>query len=328
MNLTDALKAVVLVVAAGGGAIAASTPAYAQIGGEPMRIIVPAAAGGPTDTFARIIADRLGPELGRTVIVENKSGAGATIAVSEVAGAEPDGNTIGIISSTTAAAESLYQTLPYDLASDIAPIGLYAWMYNVLIVNPSLETASVDDLIARLQQEPGSIAYGSGGNGSAAHLTAELFKIRTQTDMTHVPYRGAAPAVAAVVSNEVQVMFASAGSAVPQVTSGGVVGLAVTAEERVAELPDVPTLSEAGFDFDVRDWIGVIVPTGTPQEAADELHSAISRIVTDPEVRERLAGISVLAAQEPLGPDEFAHHLWGDVDKWGTVIAEAGVTLN
>jgi tripartite-type tricarboxylate transporter receptor subunit TctC len=260
------------------------------------------------------------------VIVENRSGGSGVIAVGEVARAQPDGNTIGIISSTTAAVESLQDKLPYNLRADIQTVGLYAWMYNVLIVNPSIRVSSVRDLVERLRRD--QLAYGSDGHGSAAHLTAELFALNTGTKLTHVPYRGAAPAVLAVVSDQVQLMFASAGSAIPQVKSGAVRGLAVTAMERVSELPDVPTLRESGFDFDVRDWVGVIVPAQTPARVIAGLHEAISSAVMEEKVDRQLSNIFVIPARPSLGPQGFSNFLMKEVEKWGEVVRKANVTLN
>jgi tripartite-type tricarboxylate transporter receptor subunit TctC len=291
----------------------------------PVRIVVGGPAGGNTDIAARLVSDRLAQILGTAVIIENKPGAGGTLAAEVVRNAKPDGLTIGLITASNAANETLIPNKSYRLLTDLEPLGLYAWLANVLIVNPDIKGATVDELVTTLKGRAGT-NYSSGGIGSPGHLSGETFKLRTGVAMTHVPYKGAPPAVLAVVTGEVALMFATASAALPQIRAGKVRPLAVTSSERVAELPDVPTFAQAGLaNFDVQDWVGFVLPKGTPAETRDRLDKAFAAAFADPAVRERLAKNTMLAAPQPLGPQAFGTFLARDVAKWADVIKAAGI---
>ena len=204
-------------------------------------------------------------------------------------------------------------------------MGLYAWLANVLIVHPSINARSAEELIAALKARP-TTNYSSGGIGSPGHLSGETFKRRTGVQMTHVPYKGAPPAVLAVVSNEVTLMFATASAALPQIKGATVRPLAVTSTSRLAALPDVPTFAESGLTgLDVRDWVGFVVPAGTPSDVRERLHRAFAAAFADPDVRRKLEENTMLAVTPPLGPDEFRSFLAADVAKWEKVIRDAGI---
>lgn len=291
----------------------------------PVKIVVGGPAGGNTDIAARLVSDRLAQILGTAVIIENKPGAGGTIAAEVVRNAKPDGLTIGLVTASNAANETLIPNKSYRLLTDLEPLGLYAWLANVLIVNPEIQGATVNELVTTLKGRAGT-HYSSGGIGSPGHLSGETFKLRTGVAMTHVPYKGAPPAVLAVVTGEVALMFATASAALPQIRAGKVRPLAVTSSARVSELPDVPTFAQAGLaNFDVQDWVGFVLPKGTPAETRDRLDKAFAEAFADPAVRERLEKNTMLAAPQPLGPQAFGAFLARDVAKWADVIKAAGI---
>lgn len=306
--------------------IAAAVPqALAQ---QAVKIVVGGPPGGLFDVIIRHAQERLERGLGGPVIVDNKPGAGGTLAVETVKLAKPDGLTIGMINVSSAANESIVKGKSFNLLTDMEPVGLYAYPANVLIVNPAVNAKSVPELIDVLKRATAT-NYSSGGVGSPGHLSGEMFKSRTGVAMTHVPYKGAPPAVLAVVTGEVSLMFATAPSALGQIGPGKVRALAVTTSERLRQLPDVPTVAEAGLaDFNVSDWVGVIVPKGTPVDVRDRLHATLSAAFADPEVRERLRGSAIVPAAKPLNPAEFAAFLKSEVDKWAKVVAEAKISQN
>lgn len=306
----------------GAVAIAVATlPATAQV----TRIVVGGPPGGNTDVAARLVVERLAQELGGTVIVENKPGAGGTLAAEAARNAKPDGLTIALVTASNAANETLQPKKSFSLTADLDTVGLYAWLANVLIVHPSVPANTVTEFVAVLKARPAT-NYSSGGIGSPGHLSGETFKRRAGIAMTHVPYKGAPPAVLAVVANEVTLMFATASAALPQAKAGTVRPLAVTSAARLSALPDVPTFAEAGLGgFDVRDWVGFVVPKGTPVETRARLHRAFAAAFADPAIRKKLEDNTMLAATPPLGPQEFAEFLARDVAKWAQVIRDAGI---
>lgn len=289
------------------------------------RIVVGGPAGGNTDVAARLVSERLAALLGQPVVIENRPGAGGTLAQDAVRGAKPDGSVIALVTASNAANETLMKNKPTSLVNDLEPLGLYAWLANVLIVAPSTPANSVGELVAFLKAR-GGVNYASGGIGSPGHLAGEMFKLKTGVAMTHVPYKGAPPAVLSVVTGETALMFATASAALPQIRGGKVRGLAVTTQQRVAELPDLPTFAEAGLaGFDVQDWVGFVVPKGTPPEVKERLHRAFAEAFADPGVREKLERNTMSAAQPALGPDAFRAFLARDVAKWEALVREAGI---
>lgn len=291
----------------------------------PVRIVVGGPPGGNTDIAARLAADRLSQALGAPVLIENRPGAGGVVAAEFVKNAKPDGTVVGLVTASNAANETLNTSKSYSLVADLDPVGLYVWLANVLIVGPSAPARSINDLVALLKSRS-KTDYASGGVGSPGHLSGETFKLRTGVEMSHIPYKGAPPAVLSVVTGETALMFATASAALPQIRGGKVQALAVTSQSRLAELPDVPTLAEAGLGtIDVLDWAGFVVPKGTPSDIKQKLHQAFSAAYADASVRQKLEQNTMLAAQPPLGPEAFAAFLAKDVAKWERTIREAGI---
>jgi tripartite-type tricarboxylate transporter receptor subunit TctC len=302
-------------------------PATAAAQGAPTRIVVGGPGGGNTDIAARLVVERLAQLLGTTVIVENKPGAGGVVAAEFVKNAKPDGTTIALVTASNAANETIMKSKSYSLVADLEPVGLYAWLANVLIVTPSIKAGSVAELAGELKTL-GNTNYSSGGVGSPGHLSGETYRLRTGVPINHIPYKGAPPAVLAVMTGETALMFATASAALPQIRAGKVRALAVTSTSRLSELPDVPTFAEAGLpNFDVRDWVAFVVPKGTPAATVERLHRAFSDAFADASVRERLEKNTMLVASPSLGPDAFRRFLAEDVAKWARTVREAGIAL-
>jgi tripartite-type tricarboxylate transporter receptor subunit TctC len=303
--------------------LAAWPAAHAQ---PVVKIVVGGPPGGLFDIVLRASSERLGRELGSTVIIDNKPGAGGAVALELVRNAKPDGLTVGMINVAAAANESIIKQKGYNLLTDFEPLGMYMFPVNILIVNPDVPATRVPVLIDVLKAR-GSANYSSGGVGSPGHLAGEMFKARTEVPVTHIPYKGAPPAVLAVVTGEVTFMFATASSAIGQIAPGKVRALAVTTNERLPQLPDVPTMTEAGLvDFNVSDWVGFVLPKGTPTSTRDRMNVALTTTFADPEIRERLRAATFVPAATPLGPAQFGAFLRAEVDKWAKVVREAKIT--
>lgn len=295
---------------------------------QAVRVVVPGPPGGFADIAVRITSDRLQQGLGAPVVIEHRPGAGGTVGLEYLKGTRPDGTTIAMINLSSTVNESLIKGKSYGLLADFDPIGQYAWLANVLIVNPSIAATSVSQLVEVLKAKGGA-HYASGGVGSPGHLVGEMFRLRTGVPLTHVPYKGAPPAVTSVVAGETVLMFATASSAIAQVRGGQVRALAVTVGERMPQLPDVPTLAEAGFaDFNVTDWVGILAPKGTPPEARERIHRAFVAAFADADAQERLRNATILPMAQPLGSAEFADFLKREVDKWAKVVSEAKISPN
>ncbi len=292
---------------------------------QATRIVVPGPPGGFADIVVRLISERLQKELGTPVVIEHKPGAGGTVGLDYLRNTRPDGLTLGMINLSAAANESIIRKKSFGILADFETVGQYAWLANILILHPSHDAANVAAFAAALKQRPNT-AFSSGGVGSPGHLAGELFRMRTGAPLTHVPYKGAPPAVTAVVAGEVAFMFATASSAIAQVKGERVRAMAVTTSERLRQIPQVPTLAEAGFsDFNITDWVGLVVPRGTPQETRERLHRAFAAAFADAEAQERLREATILPAAKPLGPAEFAGFLRAEVDKWARVVREANI---
>jgi tripartite-type tricarboxylate transporter receptor subunit TctC len=304
-------------------AFAAWNAAHAQ---NVVRITVGGPPGGLFDIALRLVSERLEHELGRPFVIENKPGAGGAVALAAVKSAKADGLTLAMINVAAAANESLIRQRGYDLLADFEPVGLYAYPTNILIVNAGIPANSVTELVAVLKAR-GATNYSSGGVGSPGHLAGEMFKSRTGVPVTHVPYKGAPPAVLAVATGEVAFMFATASAAIGQIKGGKVRALAVTTAERLPQLPDLPTMPQAGLaDFDVSDWTGFVLPKGSPQAVRDRLHAAFAAAFGDLDARERLRNATFIPAAPPLGPADFGVFLRAEVEKWAKVVREAGIS--
>ena len=291
---------------------------------KPIRFVVPYPAGGPLDTVARLLGQKVSESVKQPVIVENKPGAGGNIGADSVAKSAPDGYTLlmGAV-ATHAINPTLYASMPYDAIRDFQPVTQLASTPNVLIVNPSLPAASVREFIAYAKANPGKLNFGSGSTGSAGHLAGELFKTMAGVDMTHVPYKGAAPAMQDLIAGRVQLMFDNFASASAQVKAGKVRALAVTTAKRSALAQDLPTIAESGLaGFDINTWFGLFVPAGTPRDVVERLHAEFTQALALPDIREKLLNLGA----EPVGnrPEEFAAYIRSEADKYARVIKASG----
>jgi tripartite-type tricarboxylate transporter receptor subunit TctC len=309
------------------GAIVLPAQAQDKWPSKPITYVVPFPAGGTTDILARLIGQKLGPALGTTVIIDNRPGAGGNIGSELVARAAPDGYTImgGTISSHSINA-SLYK-LSYDPLKSFAPITLIGTNANVLVVNPASPVHSVKELIAAAKAKPGSLSFASAGNGTSQHLSAELFKTMAGIDMVHIPYKGSAPAIQDVIGGQVPLMFDTTVVAGPFIQSGKVRPLAVTSAKRVATLPDVPTMAEAGVPgYEVVSWQAMFAPAGTPPAIVQRLQTEVAAILKQPDVQERLAKLGV----DPSGmaPQQLAEFQAAEIAKWAKVVKAANVKVD
>lgn len=309
--------------------LTAGLPVSAQtFPAKPSRLVVPFPPGGPLDVIGRLIAQRLGDRWGQNVVVENKPGAGGNIGADFVAKAVPDGYTVvmGAL-STHAVNPSLYSKMPYDAQRDFAPITRVAITPNVLVVNPSLPVNSVKELIAYAKAHPGQLSFGSGSTGSAGHLAGELFKVDAGIDMVHVPYKGAAPAMQALLAGDTQLMFDNLANAMAQVKAGTLRALAVTTAERSKLAPELPTMAEAGVTgFDISTWFGLFAPAGTPTEIIGKWNADVVRILDSPEMRERLIAQGAEAA--PDSPADFARFVASELAKYARIVKASGAKVD
>lgn len=290
---------------------------------RPIRLVVPYPTGGPTDVLARIVAAKLPDVLGQPVTVDNRAGASGQIGAGEVARAAPDGHTLLSNASIHVINPSLYAKSPYDAIADFAPVTQLATVPLILVVNNELPVRSVRELIDYAKANPGKLNFGSSGNAAAPHLAGEQFKIMTGVQMQHVPYKGSAPALTDLIGGAIQLMFDSMPSAMPHVKSGKVRAIAVTTARRVAAVPDLPTIAEAGVPgYDIGTWYGVWAPKGTPAPIVQRLHAEIVKVLAMPDVRERYASLGA----EPVGssPDAFAAYCASELQKWGKIVRESG----
>jgi len=301
--------------------LAAAEPPYPS---HPLRIIVPFAPGGASDVVGRLLAQKLGESMGQTVVVDNRAGAGANIGIGLAAKAQPDGYTLLVASSAFAVNPSLYAKAPYDPFRDFQPITCVGSSPNILAVHPAFPAKSVKELIDLVRTQPGKHNYASTGTGTTPHLSGEMFRLAFKLDLNHIPFNGAGPELQAMVSGQVPVGFASVPSFAPQVKAGQLRGLAVTADQRTAVLPDVPSMGELGITGMAGDTFqGLFVPAGIPKPVFARLHKEIMQALARPDVRERLAGIGL----EPVSntPQEFAAQVKADIAKWRKVIQEVNI---
>jgi tripartite-type tricarboxylate transporter receptor subunit TctC len=307
------------------GVLTFPTAAFAQAyPSKPIRFVVPYPAGGPLDTVARLLGGKLSESMKQPVIVDNKPGAGGNIGADAVAKSPPDGYTLlmGAV-ATHAINPTLYASMPYDAVRDFTPVTQVASTPNVLVVNPSIPAGNVREFIAYAKANPGKLNFGSGSTGSAGHLAGELFKSMAGVDMTHVPYKGAGPAMQDLVGGQIQLMFDNLASSLGQIRAGRVKALAVTTAKRTTLAPELPTIAESGLPgFDISTWFGVFVPAHTPQPIVDRLHAELTRALAMPDVREKMVQLGA----EPVGnrPEEFAAYIRSEADKYAQVVKASG----
>lgn len=329
MNFAKKLTVKSLIAAAGALAISSSAIAQDNWPSKPITFIVPYAAGGFADTRMRLLAEELSKELKANVVVENKAGAGGVIGTDFIARAKPDGYTIG---SGNLAPLSVNPTLmpknvKYDVTKDLAPVILIEESPLILSVSNKVDAKNVQDLIALAKKDPGKLTFGSSGVGGAHHLSGELFATAADIDLTHVPYKGGAPASSDLMAGHIDMMFEMGYAAMPAIQSKKVHPLAVTSAKRLPLLPDVPTMQEAGLkDFESYNWQGVIAPAGTPEPIISKLNTAFNNILKKPEVQKAFDSTGGQAAGGT--PEDFAKFIGSETKKWAEVIKTANVTVN
>ena len=295
---------------------------------KPIRLVVPFPPGGSLDVVARAIGQRLAEAWGQPVIIDNRPGAGGNIGADLVAKSAPDGYTIleGAL-STHAVNVSLYGKMPYDPVKDFAPITLVAITPNVLVVSRSFPVNSVPELIAYAKSHPGKLSFGSGSNGSAGHLAGELFKSEAGVDMVHVPYKGGAPALQALLAGDTQLMFDNLANSTPQLKAGRLKALAVTTAKRSVLAPDLPTLAETGLPgFDIYTWWGFMAPAGTPKEIVTKWNAEVTRILGTPEMKQFFAQQG--AEPAPTTPEEFAALIKSEIPKYAKIVKASGAKVD
>lgn len=329
MNNRFSKRRMLLKLAAGAASLSfLGMPASAQSFPErTITLVVPFAAGGSTDVVARVIAQKMGDELGQQIVVENVAGAGGNLGADRVARADPDGYTILMGTVATHALNPLIlKTKPYDPEKDFAPVSLLVVVPNVLVVNPELKVNNVAELIALLKAEPDKYAYASSGNGTPLHLSGELFKSMTGVSMQHVPYKGAGPALNDLLGNQISIMFDNLPSSSSHIKSGTLRALGVTTAERASSFPDVPTIAETVPGYETYTWNALFAPANTPADAIDKLNAAAKKALADPAVAARMADFSAKIVGS--SPEELKTHVSAEIAKWGPVVKDANVQMD
>jgi len=306
-----------------------ATAAMAQ-NDRPITLIVPYAAGGASDILARIVAKNMSLELGRTIIVDNRPGGGTIIGAQLASRAAADGTTLLMATSTTLAInQTLYKSLPYK-PTDFAPVGLVAAVPLVVVVNPSVNVKSLGELVALAKATPGNMTFGSAGNGSPQHLSAEMFKAATKISLTHVPYKGTSAALNDVLGGQVPMMFADLAPVLPQIRAGKLRALAVTSATRLPNLPDVPTVRESAIpgtaDFEAVAWQSIVAPPKTPADIVKTYSAALVKVLNDPAVQKQFAeqGATVRTST----PEQLAAYIRTEGPRWAKVVKASGATID
>ncbi len=310
------MKIILAIALALQAALAAAADVYPS---RPIRLVVPTGAGGNTDTFARIVADKLKGSLGQQVIVDNRSGASGIVGTDIVAKAAPDGYTLLMVFPSHPVNPSLYPDLPYDTLKDFAPITMVTSVTQVLVVNPRVPVHSVKDLIAQAKEKPGEFNHGVVARGSLGDLSAEVFSMMTGAKLTQIAYKGAPQVMTALIGGELQVYFSAPVVAIPQMKAGRVRALGVSTKKRLAVIPDVPTIAEAGVPgYEVVGWNGILAPAKTPRAIVERLNADIVKVIRTPEVEADILAQGI----EPIGnsPEEFGRIIRADVERWGKIL--------
>ena len=294
---------------------------------KPVTVVVPFPPGGTTDVLARALAERLGPVLGQTVIVESKPGAGATLGADHVAKSRPDGYTLLVGAVHHTIASSVYKKLPYDFQKDLVALTTIAMVPNVLAVSASHPAKSVSELVAMAKAAKPELSYGSNGNGTAQHLIGTQFQNQTGTTLLHIPYKGSGPLTTDLLGGQVTMSFDTITPVLPHIKAGKLRPLAVSTARRSSALPEVPTLAESGLaGFDIGTWFGVLAPAGTPKEITTRLAGEMAKIIQSPEFRQRMAEIGA----EPIGntPEQMARQIKDETEKFARLVKDAKVTID
>lgn len=292
---------------------------------RPVKLIVPMTPGGGNDIVGRTVAQTLQARLHQPIVIENRPGAGGNVGTEFVARSPADGYTLLLVSNAQVMNPWLYKQLPFDIIRDFSPVTMLATLPMLVLTNPSLPVNSVSGLIAYARANPGRLSYASPGVGTPHHLATELFKKTAGIDMVHVPYKGGAPTVTALIAGEVQVMFGVVATTMPHVKAGKLRALATAEARRIPMMPELPTVAESGIEgFGVGIWFGIVAPAGTPASVVAQLSGETRRVLELPEIRERLLAQGFVIAYQD--PDEFRSAIAADYDKWGKVIRAVGVT--
>jgi len=295
---------------------------------KPVTVIVPFPAGGGTDAFARPLTAQLSKQLGKQFIIDNRGGAGGTVGASIAAKAAPDGYTLFVGGAHHAIAPSFYKKLDYDIEKDFIPITVIAQPPQVVVVNPvKVQANTLKELIAYAKANPGKLNYGSAGNGSSHHLAGELFKLQTQTFITHIPYKGAGPALSDLIAGQVDMVFDGLGSSAQHIRAGRIKALAVASKTRSAAFPNVPTAAEAGVPgYEVSTWYALWVPKGTPKEVVDKLYAETTKALNSPEMKQ--IWLQNGSETPVFTPDQFAQFEHAEIKRWADVVQRSGAKID
>jgi tripartite-type tricarboxylate transporter receptor subunit TctC len=301
-------------------ALGASAQSYPT---KPVKIIVPFAAGGPADLYARIIGERLQAALGQAVVIDDRPGGGAIVGTDAVAKSAPDGYTLLMMSNTQTVNESLFAEKPYSLTRDLVPVAPVNYSDLVMVVHPSVPAANLREFLALAKAKPGTLNYASSGPGTPYHMAGELLKAMAGVDIVHIPYKGSAGARTDILGGQVQMMFDAITTMAPNVRAGKLRALATSGKVRSTVLPEVPTVSEAGVPgYDAVIWLGIMAPAGTPRSIVDRLNTEITRATNAPEMKDAWAKQGAVAMA--MSPDEFGRYIREDIDKWARIVKISG----
>jgi tripartite-type tricarboxylate transporter receptor subunit TctC len=303
--------------------VALPVPAQQPYPAKPVKIIVPFAAGGPADIYARAIGEKLSAALGQPFVIEDKPGGGSIVGTDAAAKSAPDGYTLLMMSNTHTVNESLIPERPFVLMRDFIPVAPVNYSDLVLVVHPSVNAPTLKDFIALAKAKPGSLNYASSGSGTPYHMAGELFKVSAGVDIVHVPYKGSSGARTDLLGGQVQMMFDAITTMAPNVRAGKLRALATTGKTRSSVLPDVPTLNEAGVPgYEAVIWLGIMAPAGTPRPVVEKLNAEITRIVNSPEVKDAWAKQGAVSMS--MSTEEFARYMREDIDKWARIVKISG----
>lgn len=307
----------------------ASSPAFAQAAypNRPVKFIVPFPAGGPVDVTARAMAQKLGELWGQNGIVDNRAGAGGIVGAEIAVKLPADGYNLFVCSIHHSVLPALKPNLSYNIEKDFVPVSFGAMFPVILVAHPSLPVKNVAELIALAKREPGKIAFSSSGNGGGTHLAGELFNMHAGTQLQHIPYKGSAPAMTDLLGGQVQLMFADAPTALPQIRAGKVRALGVASAQRSALLPDLPTIAEGGVPgYEAYSWAALVAPAGTPKDIVAKISTDLQRVMTQPDVKQRLFDAGAEAM--PTSPEKLAQMLHSEIEKWAKVVKAANIKMD
>ncbi|NBT34553.1 MAG: tripartite tricarboxylate transporter substrate binding protein [Betaproteobacteria bacterium] len=309
------------------GALAPGAYAQKAYPTKPIKLVVPFAVGGVTDTSARLIADQLSRRLGQQVVVENKPGASGNIGTHQVMLSEPDGYTLLMgFDGTLAINPSVFDKLPFDPVQDFAPIGKIGDAALILVASPEFPGKTLADVVSLSKSKPGGLSYGTSGNGGTPHIAGEIFKQRTGANLVHIPYKGGGQAIADALGNNVPLVYTAIAGALPHVKSGKLQAIAVSSASRAKSLPNVPTFAESGYpNFEINSWVGLLVPKKTPSAIVERLNAELNTVLNDAEVKEKLEVLGIAAT--PGTPSKFGDEIRRDIARYRAVVKSAGIKL-